>query len=909
MSVYRIGTLSHNALADAGTLTHPQLEAMIGSTLHEAEEPLYITPGVGRISIREADGMQSGVVSTGAQTYAGKKTFTVPPACSVDPSSPYDLATKGYVDTMGEGMSWQKSVKAFHEFTGGNPSPLNAGDRFIAISTYSSFAKDYIYEWNGSAWVETPAASSMSLFVTDPGSPLFPQQCIVYNGTEWVSLGSSLNHQSLIGSGTLTHAQIDSFIDQDVKTNASPVFSVPSVTGYPGWYSLNIGATGVKGGVVRDLLYSSSADMVSNADNPALASFFRCSGGSTPAGFKRWRHLVCGFQGSDHSSSSYAFVVDSVSSNTDQLLNARAIELAAIGGWEGNRGGIVAMPSFSIQNNAIPDEDRNTYSYFNFTPAPNKTSPYGRINYVYYQPSNGNGYILFENTKDSTSSTTGAAVFSGGAGFAKNVYVGKLLRVEDATDSTSSTTGCAVYTGGVGIGKSLNVGSGSYGGIPLRVVSADGYDQIRIAAGSGQDTLIRATESGAMHLCSANGSTLHLNLLPGDISCGPVRTSGPVRNVDTTDSTSKTTGSMVLDGGLGVGKKLYVGGDLRVESTTASNNTTSGAVVVSGGCGIGGAVYTGGIVRITDATASVSPSTGALVVTGGCGVQGSVNIAGLLGSTNNTASTSPTTGAFVIAGGAGVGGALNVGNVVTSAISAAGDAALFTYPNASIGGSVIGIVVGKSAANDEGARLSYKHQSPGTASTYLSLGIIGREGMRIDGLKNAQFFGDVTASGRVTAANMTCSTAPSNNTDVVRFVDIAGLAPAPRITLTDYGFASTGQIPPVLVPVYIDKVGYVTCISHAGHTLTAGDGNDIYLTRSPDKVKYTLPSTHLPAASSVSTVVRVVVNSTGMFKALTIDTNTGYITIGKLTISDPHWASGDTVIVSPWCISYNVYVA
>lgn len=621
---------------------------------------------------------------------------------------------------------------------------------------------------------------------------------------------------------------------------------------------------------------------------------------------------MCGFHGSDHNSTTYAFVVDSVSSNTDQRLDTRAIELAAIGGWEGNRGGIVAMPTFSIQNNAIPDEDRNTFSYFNFTPAPNKTTPYGRINYVYYQPSNGNAYIIFENTKNSTSSTTGAAVFNGGAGFAKNVYVGKLLRVEDATNSTSSTTGCAVYTGGVGIGKSLNVGSGSYGGIPLRVVSADGYDQIRIAAGSGQNTLIRATESGAMHLCSANGSTLHLNLMPGDISFGPVRTSGPVTDTNDTESTSKTTGSMILAGGLGVGKNLYMGGNLRVESTTASTNTTSGAVVVSGGCGIGGAVYTGGIVRITDATASTSPSTGALVITGGCGVQGSVNIAGLLGSTNNTASTSPTTGAFVVAGGAGVGGALNVGNVVTSAISAGGDAALFTYPNASIGGSVVGIVVGKSAANDEGARLSYKHQSPGTASTYLSLGIIGREGMRIDGLKNAQFFGDVTASGRVTAANMTCSTAPSNSTDVVRLADV-GTLPVPRISLINHGFCSPSYIPPSAgtKPIYIDKTANVVTISSNGCNFQVGIGGDYVILNKPDGYAYEIPSTHLPQADYVGMTVCIVVNTTTvMYKHLEVEKNTKHIVIIKnATGETPHWSLGDNILVKPWTITYNSVIS
>ena len=57
---------------------------------------------------------------------------------------------------------------------------------------------------------------------------------------------------------------------------------------------------------------------------------------------------------------------------------------------------------------------------------------------------------------------------------------------------------------------------------------------------------------------------------------------------DATDSTGSTSSSSVqIDGGVGIVKKLFVGGDTKVESDVDATNTTSAALVVTGGAGIG----------------------------------------------------------------------------------------------------------------------------------------------------------------------------------------------------------------------------------------------------------------------------------------------------------------------------------
>lgn len=54
---------------------------------------------------------------------------------------------------------------------------------------------------------------------------------------------------------------------------------------------------------------------------------------------------------------------------------------------------------------------------------------------------------------------------------------------------------------------------------------------------------------------------------------------------DTTQSTSTSTGAMILAGGVGIAKNLWVGGTGNFADTTASTSSTTGALIVAGGIG------------------------------------------------------------------------------------------------------------------------------------------------------------------------------------------------------------------------------------------------------------------------------------------------------------------------------------
>lgn len=67
-----------------------------------------------------------------------------------------------------------------------------------------------------------------------------------------------------------------------------------------------------------------------------------------------------------------------------------------------------------------------------------------------------------------------------------------------------------------------------------------------------------------------------------------------LRLLNGTDSSSSSSGALVIDGGVGVAKSINVGGELSITSATASTSTTTGALKVTGGLGLGENLVIGG---------------------------------------------------------------------------------------------------------------------------------------------------------------------------------------------------------------------------------------------------------------------------------------------------------------------------
>jgi len=176
--------------------------------------------------------------------------------------------------------------------------------------------------------------------------------------------------------------------------------------------------------------------------------------------------------------------------------------------------------------------------------------------------------------------------FDGPVNFSKDVRfdaettISKTLILSQATQSTSTNTGDLVVAGGVGIAKSVYIGgdltvAGTVNGGNLS------FGNITIA--ETDDNTID-TKSGPLMLNSTTGITsvrdnlqVDNNLtVDGDATLGVSTTdsttiSGTLAVQSTLDSTSRTTGAVVVSGGVGIGLDLKVGGDITAFSSSDRN--------------------------------------------------------------------------------------------------------------------------------------------------------------------------------------------------------------------------------------------------------------------------------------------------------------------------------------------------
>ena len=120
---------------------------------------------------------------------------------------------------------------------------------------------------------------------------------------------------------------------------------------------------------------------------------------------------------------------------------------------------------------------------------------------------------------------------------------------------------------------------------------------------------------------------------------------GNVTIAGNAQSTSSSTGSLILSGvaGAGIGGNINVDGqrsvftgNMTINGTNVSTSSTTGAVIINtGGMGIGGNINVGGQqnvisgnILLSGTNVSTSSTTGALVVTNGVGIGGNLNING-----------------------------------------------------------------------------------------------------------------------------------------------------------------------------------------------------------------------------------------------------------------------------------------
>lgn len=329
-------------------------------------------------------------------------------------------------------------------------------------------------------------------------------------------------------------------------------------------------------------------------------------------------------------------------------------------------------------------------------------------------------------TEQATDTQTGALQIAGGGSFGKDVYAanmyankffgnfqGSTYVVLSTENSTSINTGSLKTAGGIALEKDLHVGG-----------------SINIDSITSQNIYMNNTNNSKfVDISSTNGE---LTIYSSEIS--PLHTiNGKISIKDTTNSNDLSSGSMIVDGGIGCAKNINIGANCRIYSTTdADTNTyTAYAMKVDGGliagsaiAGIHGFNLMGGTnvmrtydpdnprqnlslqylsaakaanfrvdangnlnistfpttasVIITNTVESNDTSNGSIITSGGIGIAKNVNIGGNLRIYSTVESIDTSTGSVIISGGLGIAkdthssGAIHVLNTTQSTTTSQG---------------------------------------------------------------------------------------------------------------------------------------------------------------------------------------------------------------------------------------------
>lgn len=283
-----------------------------------------------------------------------------------------------------------------------------------------------------------------------------------------------------------------------------------------------------------------------------------------------------------------------------------------------------------------------------------------------------NGATTLTSNVASTTTGTGALVVTGGIGSGGQITAVNLVAVA-TTASTSTTTGSIIASGGVGVAGAIFAGSIQATPIGNTTRSSGAFTTLTANSSVSltQNTGSTSTTTGT--LIVTGGVGISERLYAGSIQNTPIgtvtRSTGAfttlTSNAATTftqnsAATSTTTGTLRVTGGVGISQRLYVGGGIQA-SPIGTVTRSSGAFT---------SLTANSTTSVTATTASTSTTTGALTVSGGVGVAGRVTANNIVANAN-TASTSNTTGTIVVTGGIGISGQVSSATVLTSGNSRA----------------------------------------------------------------------------------------------------------------------------------------------------------------------------------------------------------------------------------------------
>ena len=211
---------------------------------------------------------------------------------------------------------------------------------------------------------------------------------------------------------------------------------------------------------------------------------------------------------------------------------------------------------------------------------------------------------------------------------------------------------------------------------------------------------------------------------------------GSIHIMNTNDTTNSSTGSLIVDGGVGISKNLFVNGNqtnygiVNISNTTGTSSTNSGALIVGGGVGIAKNLFVGNHTFVNDFTVSgfshsintmesTTTDTGALIVDGGVGIAKNLNIGGNINVAGTAQSTTTSSGSLIVSGGVGIAKNLNVGGNLNVAGTLNGTINLGTTQSTST--STGALIVGGGVGIGKNLNVGGSISQIGTGENYMTI--------------------------------------------------------------------------------------------------------------------------------------------------------------------------------------------
>ena len=393
------------------------------------------------------------------------------------------------------------------------------------------------------------------------------------------------------------------------------------------------------------------------------------------------------------------------------------------------------------------------------------------------------GDARVQSTTDTATRTAGALIVSGGLGVASNIHSTNVYAVSHVgvgTDAASAPLHLLVSGTGEttnGIYMKSAAGSATNDAIVNLEVAADGGDAFVTWNASGGDAFAMGLDRSESLLTIANSSS--------DLTTNArlrMATDGAVTLTNATNATSKTTGALIVGGGVGISGDIHAthanfedveADSVNVTDTTTSTSTTTGALKVAGGVSTQEKLNVGGVTKVWDSTAVTGKTDGALVVVGGVGISGNIHAthanfedveADSVNVTDTTTSTSTTTGALKVAGGVSTQEKLNVGGVTkvwdSTAVTGKTDGALVVVGGVGISGNIHA-----THANFEDVEADSVNVTDATAATNKTTGALVVTGGV--GISGSTFGAAATFDGVTSITNSTAATSKTDGALVV----------------------------------------------------------------------------------------------------------------------------------------------